>query len=294
VAICGILLFSTKAIFVKLAYDHGANTMTALALRMIFALPFFIYSIFNLYNKEGTKGLDRKDALYLIVFGLIGYYLASYFDFVGLRYIKASLERLILFSYPTLVIIISHFVFKEKVTTAQIFGVIITYLGIAVIFYPELSWERSNNVLIGGLMVLISAVTYAAYIAGSGWMIPRIGAQKFTSYALMVSAIAVLLHYMVSEYGNYLIIHQPWEVYAYCFGMAIISTVLPTFMISYAIKNLGASQFSVFGALGPVSTITLAYIFLGERLTFTQLLGGIIIILGVWLAERMRTKKITT
>lgn len=280
----GILLFSSKAVMVKLAYQYQVDSVSLLLLRMAFALPFYV-AIASI--KKPPSEIKRKDYLWLIGLGLIGYYLASYFDFLGLQFIKASLERLILFIYPTLVVLISYVVFRKKITRRQALGIGITYVGILVIFGVELKLSDQSDVILGGSLIFLSALTYASYLVGSGWLIPKFGSMVFTAYAMIVSCLAVIAHYSIATPSS--LLDFPREVYLIGFLMAVFATVVPSFLISFAIKNLGASNFSIFGSLGPVSTIGLAYIFLNERISMLQFLGAIIILLGIYIAERKAT-----
>ncbi len=286
VAVLGVLLFSTKAIFAKLMYQEGAIAIEALSLRMLFSLPVYLAM---LARTSSQPAISTKNYLWLLGFGLIGYYLASFFDFKGLEYIKASLERLILFVYPTLVILMSYLIFKERLTRAQTLGLVATYLGILIVFFPEVQVQNSSDVLTGALLVFLSALTYGSYIVGSGWLIPKIGTIRFTSIAMMISAIAVIIHYFISV-DTIRLLEFDRDVYIYGLCMAVFSTILPSYLISYAIRGLGANQFSIFGSLGPISTILLAYLFLGERLTWLQIVGGVIVIGGVFIAERYKVK----
>lgn len=283
-AVVGIMLFSSKAVLVKLAYAHGADSVSLLLLRMVFAFPFYL--VIALYKRPQTE-VSGKDYLWIVGLGIIGYYLASYLDFLGLQYIKASLERLILFVYPTLVLLISFVVLGKRVSRKQIAGVVVTYLGVVVIFGSELGVSDTQNVLFGGLLIFLSALTYAAYLVGSGWIIPKIGARLFTSYAMMVSCVVVVLHFLLQP-GARLdsVFTFDEEVYWLALLMAVFATVVPSFLISYAIRMLGANTFSLFGSLGPVSTIVLAYFFLDETLTWWQVLGALVVISGIFLAEK--------
>jgi len=173
IAILGIVLFSAKAILVKLAYQYEVSSIHLLLFRMLFSLPFYIV-IACLYKPLFPDKIQKKDYVWVIFFGFIGYYLASYFDFLGLQYIKAGLERIILFVYPTLVIIISKIFLKEKISSKQIVAILITYFGVFVTFWGELQYN-SDTVLLGGFLVFLSALTYASYIVGSGWLIPKFG-----------------------------------------------------------------------------------------------------------------------
>ncbi len=284
--VTGILLFSSKAVMVKMAYQYGVDSISLLLLRMVFALPFYL--IVGTLRKP-LSPITGNDYLWLIALGLIGYYLASYFDFTGLKFIKASLERLILFIYPTLVVLISYLAFRKKISRQQALGIFITYLGIVVIFGTELHLGNQADVTIGGMLIFLSAVTYAAYLVGSGWLIPKFGSTVFTAYAMIVSCLAVIIHYSLLSSSN--LFEFPWEVYVIGFLMAFFATVVPSFLISYAIKNLGATNFSIFGSLGPISTISLAYVFLEERISPLQMIGALIILIGIFIAERKKSKQ---
>ena len=285
-------MFSSKAVMVKLAYQYQVDTITLLLLRMLFSLPFYLgviawHRIGKSHNTEtGNPALGGKDFGYLILFGFLGYYLASYFDFLGLNYIKAGLERIILFLYPTLVLLISWIALGQKITRQQLFGVIITYMGVVGIFAAELNLSAQENVLLGGTLIFLSALTYGSYIVGSGWLIPRFGATLFTSYAMVVSCICVILHYLFTT--DTPLFELAGEVYIIGLLMAIFATVIPSYLISYSIKGLGANNFSILGSLGPVSTIVLAWIFLDETMTWFQLVGALVVISGIFVAERKR------
>lgn len=277
-AVTGIVMFSAKAIMVKLGYRFEVDTLTLLLLRMVFALPVYLVIAGRESKKHNSYQMTRKDMLQLIGLGIVGYYLASYFDFYGLQFISASLERLILFIYPTLVIIISAVALKKVATNIQIYAIAITYLGIFVAFADDLQLS-GDGMWIGVAAIFMSALTYAMYLVGSGAMIPKLGPVRFTAYAMTVSSIMVILHYLVANTVE--VLHQPWQVYALGFAMAIISTVIPSFLISEAIKRLGASNFAIYGSIGPISTIILAIIFLGERIDLYQIIGTAIVIFGV-------------
>lgn len=283
-AILGVVLFSAKAVIVKLAYEYDVDSVSLLLLRMTFALPFYLVMAY-IKKPSHPESIDRKDYLWLILFGILGYYLASYFDFLGLEYIKASLERIILFVYPTLVLIISRVFLKKEITRIQSAAILISYIGILITFWQELSMT-GDNALLGGILIFFSALTYASYLVGSGWLIPKFGATTFTSYVMIVSCIAVFVHYSLIEHED--ILSFPREVYGLSLVMAVLSTVIPSYLVSAAIKQLGASNFSIIGSLGPISTIILANIFLDERLTLLQLVGTLIVIIGVLVVSLKR------
>jgi drug/metabolite transporter (DMT)-like permease len=287
-AISGVVMFSAKAVMVKLSYRFDVDVLTILLLRMVFALPFYLFIAFRTSRKSESHKLTIKDVFILITLGFIGYYAASYFDFYGLKFIKASLERLILFVYPTLVILITWVVFNIKPSKMQVFAIIITYAGIFLAFADDLD-VSGNGLWKGVILIFLSAFTYAIYLVGSGRMIPKIGPVRFTSYAMIVSCVLVIIHY--SAIHSTEVLNQPWQIYALGFSMAIFSTVVPSFLISEAIKRMGSSNFAIYGSLGPISTIILAVIFLGERLDYYQVAGTIVVIIGVSIINLKKAQK---
>ncbi len=286
--ILGVILFSTKAVLVKLAYRYEVDTLELLLFRMLFSVPFYIIILLFIQGKK-KQVPTQTDMLWIVLFGVLGYYMASYFDFLGLNYIKAGLERIILFVYPTIVVVLGFVLFKERISRPQAIAIGITYIGVLITFWSEVDFA-GNKTLWGGFLVLLSAITYASYLVGSGWLIPKYGVLRFTCYAMIVSTICVILHYSFN--GDWNLWNFPLEVYVYGILMAIISTLIPSFLVSESIKRLGASNFSILGSLGPVSTIILAYVFLGEQLSYIQLLGMFVVIGGVtYLSLKRKSRK---
>lgn len=281
-AIIGVVLFSAKAVMVKMAYKYEIDHLTLLLFRMVFALPFYLLIAF--WKKPlHPKKIVKKDYLWIVFFGFIGYYLASLFDFMGLQYLKAGLERIILFIYPTMVVLLSWLIFKKGITKLQITAIIITYAGVLITFWNEVGVE-GESIALGAFLIFLSAMTYASYLVGSGWLIPKFGALQFTSYAMIVSTVYIIIHYLFIN-GFSLMAYQT-EVYILGIAMAIFSTLIPSFLVSEAINRLGASTFSIFGSLGPVSTIILAFFFLGEQVSFIQVIGMLVVIAGVMLVSK--------
>ncbi|MFD1294054.1 DMT family transporter [Lutibacter holmesii] len=277
IAVVGIVMFSAKAIMVKLAYKYEVSAVHLLLFRMLFAVPFYLIIAFYVKPQNPHK-IKKADFLYILLFGFIGYYLASYFDFIGLKFIKAGLERIILFIYPTLVLLISKIFFKTTISKKQVVAILITYLGVVITFWGEVQFENSNVVL-GGFFIFLSALSYASYLVGSGWLIPKFGAVAFTAYAMIVSTVCVFIHYLIVDRTSVFV--YPYQVYVLGFLMAIVSTLIPSFLVSFAIKKLGANNFSIIGSIGPISTIILAYLVLDEKLTVLQFVGTLIVIVGV-------------
>jgi len=187
IAFLGAVLFSAKAIIVKKAFaDLAVPALTLLALRMLFSLPFYLAAATFNSNKKTNTSFTKRDWFYVCITGLTGYYISSLLDFLGLQYVSAGMERLILFLYPTFVVFINGYFFKQKITRIQKIALLLTYAGIGIAYFGELKIDTSNsNILLGSLLIFICAVTYSLYIVGSGRLIPKIGASKFTAYAML-------------------------------------------------------------------------------------------------------------
>lgn len=287
IAFMGAICFSTKAIFVKLAYrDTPVDAVTLLALRMVFSLPFFFITAWASSRKSTNVRFTGKQWFQVMVIGCLGYYVSSLLDFLGLQYVTAGIERLILFIYPTLVLLMSAFIFKQKITTRQWVAIAITYLGLVVAFYSELDFypKQNDKFILGAIMIFACAFTYAAYIVGSGRLIPLVGASKFNSYAMSFASIGVLIHFYVANSNSLLTL--PDTVYGYGIVMAVVSTVIPSYLVSIGINRIGSSNAAIVGSVGPVSTIIQAYYFLGEPILEWQIVGTALILVGVFIIGR--------
>jgi drug/metabolite transporter (DMT)-like permease len=291
IALIGALLFSTKAIIVKKAFvDVNADALTLLTLRMIFSLPFYLVAAFVISSNKLNKKMTSKEWLVVILLGMFGYYLSSFLDFLGLQYISAGLERLILFLYPTFVVLINAYLFREKIKVRVIWALVLSYLGIAIAYIGELQIDADNpNFYLGSLLIFLCAITFAIYIAGSGYIIPKIGASKFTAYALLFSSAGVFIHYLVR--GNYGSLESSMNLWWYGILLAVVATVIPTFLLSFATKKLGASNVAIISSIGPVSTILQAHFILGEPIFAEQILGTAMILAGVLLLS-VKSKKL--
>lgn len=270
--------FSAKAVMVKLAYVDGVDAITLLALRMAFSIPFFLAVAIWANQNRQNEPLTFRDKSLVVALGFVGYYLASFLDFLGLQYISAGLERLILFLYPTMVVIISVLIFKHKIGRATMLALLISYAGISLVFLHDMKVSQHNAPL-GSILVFGSALAYATYLVGAGQSIVKIGAIRFTAYAMTVACIACLVQFSVTHHVADL--DLPLRVYGLSIAMALFSTVLPAFMIAAAMRRIGSMHTSMIGAVGPVSTIYLAYVFLGERLSLVQIAGSVLVLLGV-------------
>jgi drug/metabolite transporter (DMT)-like permease len=274
----GSICFSTKAILVKLCMQHGADGITALMLRMLFALPFYIF--FPFFVKSiNVSSVKAAPWLKIIFLGLAGYYLSSLFDFLGLQYIQANLERIIVFLYPTLVLIFGAIFFRRKITFPQMVAVGLSYTGIVIATLSQDFDLSTGQTWLGIFLVAMSAVCYAIYLVFSDDIIYKIGSVAFTCFSMVISSIAVLLHYGIQNGLN--ISGMAWQVYFYGFLMAIIATIIPTMFLSKGISLIGSSNAAVVSAIGPVSTIALSYFILHEQFSFLQGIGTAFVIGGI-------------
>ncbi|WP_143310741.1 DMT family transporter [Chitinophaga vietnamensis] len=280
--------FSAKAIFIKLIYRAApVDAISVLALRMLFSLPFYVITALVLWRREGNQRLNARQWLGIAALGIFGYYLSSIFDFMGLQYISAGMERLILFLYPTFALLMSATFFKKKITSLQWKAMLLAYAGMCIAFVGDMQHQGfDSKLLIGSLLVAACAVTYAFYMVGGGEIIPQVGAMKFTAYALSFAALGVLTHYFV-KYGA-----TPRHFSAYTLWLslciAVISTVMPTFLLSAGIKYVGAGNAAIIASVGPVATILLAALFLQEAVTWQQLIGTALVLAGVLLISRKK------
>lgn len=278
--------FSAKAIIIKVIYGYGLHItpIMLMSMRMVMSLPFFLIVILILENKQ-NQGLTTQDCAHIIGLGVIGFYLAAYLDFVGLSYISASLERLILLLYPTLVVLISAVMFRQPIKGREAIALLISYLGIIIVFAEELSLAGSNK-LLGATFIFGSATAYAVYLIGSGVMTNRIGATRFTAYAMSIASITTLIHFSIDF--DPAVMQLPLKVYALTFVMAIVCTVIPAFLMNAGIQHIGANPASIISSLGPVMTIFMAYMILGEQLTGIQVIGTALVMAGVFVISHKR------
>lgn len=275
--------FSTKAVIAKLGYRHGADPATLLALRMAFSLPFF--SLAAIWTSRGRAPLPRVELGKIVALGVLGYYLASVLDFYGLVHISAGLERLILFVYPTLVVIMSALWFKTPITRRTSVALGLTYGGVLLAVKTETMGTRGPDLWLGVAMIFGCALSYAAYLVGSGRLIPRVGSLRFTALAMIVSTFAMMAHFWVV--GGRFTGHPP-AVYLDGLLLALVCTVLPVFLLADGIRRIGAGPAAIIGAVGPVSTIALAHWLLDEPVHLIQGVGTLLVLVGATVVARGR------
>lgn len=286
ICVFGAVCFSTKAIFVKLAYrDTTVDAVTLLALRMVFSLPFFLVSAFLVSSKSDNVKFTGKQWFYVAIVGFLGYYVSSLLDFLGLQYISAGIERLVLFIYPTMVLLISAVIFKQKIKKIQWIAVAVTYVGLLIAFFGEARFTGNpGDFYLGSGLIFACAITYAMYIVGSGKLIKVVGAQKFNSYAMSFACFGVLIHFFIVSDQS--LFNLGSQVYIYSIAMALIGTVIPSYLVTEGIKRIGSENAAIVGSIGPVSTIIQANIFLNEPVFAGQLIGTALILVGVLLISK--------
>ena len=285
--LCAVLAavgFSFKAILVKLAYRYGVDAETLLALRMAFSLPFFLGMAW-IGARQASSRLTPRDGVWLGGLGFLGYYLASYLDFLGLRYISAGLERLILFVYPTLVVLLAALGLGQPLTRRVLGALALCYAGIALAVAHDLHLAgTARDLALGAALVFGSALAYALYLLGSGRVMGRLGALRVTALASLIACGLGI--------GQFLLLRplaaltQPWPVYGLALAMALFSTVLPVWAVAEAIRRIGAGPVALTGSLGPIVTLLLAWLLLDEALGVAQGAGAALVIMGVTVMAR--------
>lgn len=281
ISLLGAILFSTKAILVKLAFrSTHVDAITLLSLRMLFSLPFYLFAAWLVSRKEKSYQLTKRDWLLLIAMGILGYYLSSLFDFIGLQYVSAGLERLILFLYPTFSVLLNTFFFKTRLSRTQLIALSLTYIGIGIAYFGELQLDTSNpHFYFGSFMIFLCAVTYSFYLVGTGRMVHRIGVTRYTSYAMLMATAGIFIHFLVTnDLGT---IPFSTQLTWYSIALAVIATVLPSFLMSNGMKRIGSNNVSIITSVGPVSTIIQAHFILGEKIIGAQVAGTVLVIAGV-------------
>ena len=283
-AIFGAIGFSGKAIIIKLAYRYdGVDPVTLIMLRMLFALPIFL--VMAWWASRGKDALTAKDWLGVVGLGFSGYYLASFLDFAGLVYISASLERLILYLNPTLILLIGLLLYKRKVSARQIIGLVISYGGVVLVFGQELTLEGAHTAW-GSLLVFVSAITYSIYLFYSGEVVKRIGSLRLVGLASTVACLCCIAQFVALKPLSAALVAP--EVVWLSVLNATACTAAPVLMVMMAVERIGASTAAQVGMIGPLSTIFMGTIFLGERFTPLIAAGTVLVLAGIFVVSRNR------
>lgn len=281
-AVGGVLAFSIRPLLIKLSYAHGAEPVTLLALRMGFSLPFFLAIGLWARRDPGAAPVAGRDAALIGGLGFLGYYLASFLDFLGLQYVTAGVGRLILFLYPTIVVALSAVFLGRPITGRAALSILLTYGGIGLVM-AEAAGGENRDFLLGASLVFASAAAYAVYLVVGSGVVQRVGSMRFTAWATTVACLLCIAQFLLVRPLSAL--DLPVEVYLLTILMATLCTVLPIFMTAEALKRLGANHVAIIGALGPVSAIGFGHLGLDEVLTWTQGLGALLVLAGVLLVS---------
>ena len=293
-ALGGALLFSTKPILIKWLYSQGVDVLPMMWLRMLLSLPFYLIMGALAWRKL-DQPVSMKLVLQAAMVGLLGYYLASLLDLMGLQYVSAQLERLLLYAYPTLVVILGALLFGHVFRITMLIPMLLTYAGLALMFGQDLTFlnvDSHRDLTRGTMLVLGSAVAFALYLLYSKPYIVKLGSVLFTAVAMTSATVATAVHYGIHAESNTSLFALPeysLEIWLGMVGLAVFATVLPSFLVSEAIKHLGAATTSLTGTLGPVATTVLAIIFLNEPFSLPGAVGMAMVIGGVWILSRMRS-----
>lgn len=274
--------FSAKAVLVKLAYAYspGVDAITLMSLRMLLALPFFTFAALWAARSGDATELTPREMAMVGALGVLGFYLAGLLDFAGLNYISAGLERMILFLYPTLVVLFSGLFFKRAISGGQGLALLLGYAGIALVFEGD-AHAAAPHWLLGSGLIFGAALSFALYVVISGEWVRRLGSTRFTAYVMLSACLATVLHFALTH--RLADLNLPLRVYAVVLIMAIFCTVIPAFLLNAGMRRIGAGTTSIISSVGPVITLFLAYLLLDERLSAMQLAGTSLVIAGVLL-----------
>ena len=279
----GAIAFSGKAIIVKLAYRHGVDAVTLIMYRMLFALPLFM--LLAWWAGRGKPALTKRDGIAVVGLGFTGYYLASFLDFAGLAYISASFERLILYLNPTLVLAMGVVIFKRRVTGRQLIALGVSYCGVLLVFGHELT-SLGSNAALGAALVFGSAVSYAVYLVYSGEEVKRLGALRLTGLATTVACLFCIAQFLLLRPIGALAVAP--EVIWLSVLNATLCTFAPVLMVMMAIERIGAAVAAQTGMIGPLSTILMGVVILGEPFTVWIAAGTLLVLAGIWLLAKWR------
>ena len=281
----GTLGFSIKAILIKLIYqiDPGIDAISVLTLRFVVALPFLVMLLYYKGYKQPLSVISAHQFSNIFMLGAIGYYVSAILDFSALVYIPAGLERLILFLFPTFVVIISMIIRPHEITRTTIFALLLSYAGILLVFI-EKTPQLDPEMIKGSLLVFGAAIVFAFYTIGSVGQIKQYGSVRFATYALIAATVAAFTHAFIIHGFNVFV--QSAKVYALILPMAIFSTVVPMIFIAAGINRIGASSASIISTSGPVITLGLAMLILGETIGLLQIIGSAMIMVGVLFVAR--------
>ncbi len=283
IGVGGAVLFSAKAVVAKLLYRYQLDAVTVIAFRMLFSLP--VFAVIAWWQMRHAPPLSVADRWRLVGLGLVGYYLSSMLDFLGLQYISVGLERLILFLTPSFVLLMTTFFLKRRISAIEWLALAASYCGIVLVFVHDLHGGK-GNVVLGALLVLGSALAYAVYLLLSGELVRRVGSLRLVAYAMCVSSAACIGQFFLLRPPSMLV--QPMAVYGLSLVNGVFCTILPVFMTMIAVQRIGAASASQAGMIGPVSTLFLGALILGEPVTTVQLAGTALVLAGIYMLSKKK------
>jgi drug/metabolite transporter (DMT)-like permease len=292
-ALAGTISFAFRPVLIKLAYGitgaaHPVSATTLLFLRMTLSLPFFLAMAWWINRDHGAVPIAPRDWLGIVGLGLLGYYLASLLDFLGLQYVSAGIGRLIMFLYPTLVLVLSAVFLKKNPTRRELAALAITYTGIALVLSSRLCLAPEHRAfMFGALLIFSSAMCYAVYLVTGSQLVKRVGSGRFTAYTMIVSSIPAVIQFALLESPAAL--QLPAQIWWIALLLATACTALPVLLVAEALKRIGANHFALIGALGPVTTVLADFFLLDGALGAAQMLGGALVISGVLLVTIKRS-----
>jgi len=286
-AVVGVLAFSLRPILIKLSYTaHPVSPATLLFIRMSISLPFFAAVGWWLRRQEPALG--ARDWAAVAALGVLGYYASSFLDFLGLQYVGAGVGRLILFLYPTLVLLLSFLFLHKRPARSEIAALVLSYAGIALVVSNQINNAVTGQLfMVGALLIFAGALGYAVYLVAGSQMVKRMGSMRFTAYSMVAATLPAVLQFFLLEPISAL--ELPGAVWGYALVLATVCTVLPVFMVAEALRRIGANHFALIGAVGPVSVAVTSAIGLDEPFTWVQAVGGLLVILGVLLVSLKRS-----
>lgn len=275
----GAILFAAKAIVVKFSYQYGATADVVLTLRMVFSLPIFWLAVW--WNQRATlpQPLLRKDVIKVFAIGLLGYFLSSYLDFLGLHYISAGLERVILYLTPAIVLVLSKFFLKKEIDRRQYWAMVVAYLGIMMVFMHDIEFNNHGAIVLGSILVFLAAVVYSVYLIFAGELVGRVGSIRLVALASASATVATCIQSVVLG-ADQLFVQQP-EVYYFALINALFCTFMPMLFIMMAVNRIGSSLTAQAGNIGPVGTAFLGWYFLNEPVSALQLAGIAVVLIGI-------------
>nr|WP_255635944.1 DMT family transporter [Azospirillum sp. 412522] len=286
-AVAGVVAFSFRPVIIKLAYRYDVDPVTLIMLRMVFALPFFLgMALWSRGGKGERAPIAGRDLALTVALGVTGYYAASFCDFLGLRYVSAGMGRLLLFLYPTIVVVLSALFLGKRIGLREVVALVVSYAGVALVVWSEIGTGHPDFAT-GAALVFMGAFLYSIYLVGSSRVVQRIGSMRFTAYAMTAACLCCILQFLVLRPLSAL--DLPLPVYGLSAVMAVACTVLPVLMTAEALRRVGPNLVALSGAIGPVAAAVFGYLVLAEPMGWLQLAGAALTVAGVMIISLWKT-----